>query len=92
MGQISDVDGENVVYEDILVCEYAGIKINEGVGKHRIWSGHLKSNNESVIILKFEDNTEIYYDPVSAYAYSPKDDIVILATEILHVVLGIIAC
>ncbi len=48
---VYEVEGETVTVNDIYVCEYEGIGMNEGVGKYREWKGYVKSTGEKKLIL-----------------------------------------
>ncbi len=53
-----EIDGEIKTYEDILICEYAGIEDLGTAGKYRKWSKRLKSGNERIVLLQGkEDNS-----------------------------------
>ena len=40
---VYELEGETVTVNDVYVCEYDGIGMNEGVGKYREWKGYIKS-------------------------------------------------
>lgn len=48
---VYEIDGEIVTVNDIYVCEYDGIGMNEGVGKYRKWKGYIKSSGKEELIL-----------------------------------------
>lgn len=56
-----EIDGEIVVVEDTLICEYDGVGWNEGVGKHRKWKESLASGNKEVLLLQIDDTKSVYY-------------------------------
>lgn len=74
-----EIDGQIVVVEDTLVCEYGGISADEGRGKFRNWKSHLSSGKDKLVLLKVENPAEnwmgtprsqiIYYDPGAARYY-----------------------
>ena len=51
-----EVNGEIFTYEDVVICEYEGIKSLGTAGKYRQWSERLKSGNEYIILLKSNIN------------------------------------
>ena len=66
---VYEINGERHTVEDSLICEYAGIGMNEGIGKYREWKGHLASGNENIVLLEVNENMEIVYDPGNANYY-----------------------
>ncbi len=48
---VYEIDDEIVTVNDIYVCEYDGIGMNEGVGKYRKWKGYIKSSGKEELIL-----------------------------------------
>ena len=64
-----EINGEIKVIQDIIVCTYDGIGLNEASGKYRKWSSVLKSGNNEIILLKINDTFEIYYNHGSAQYY-----------------------
>lgn len=54
------INGETFTLNDIYVCEYDGIAIDEGSGKHRTWNGYVKSTEKRGAIL-LEDEERIIY-------------------------------
>ncbi len=54
---VYSLDGETITINDIIVCEYDGIGMNEGVGKYIKWKSYLKSNNKENLVL-FEDGNK----------------------------------
>lgn len=61
-----EINGERMIVEDTLICEYDGVGANEATGKHRKWQESLASGKEKIILLRVNDSKEIYYDPGSA--------------------------
>ncbi len=53
------INGETFKINDVYVCEYAGIDIDEGVGKHVKWKSYIKSSNEEDLVLLKEKNEKI---------------------------------
>lgn len=53
---VYEIDGETKIVNDVYVCEYDGIGMNEGVGKYRKWKGYVKSTGETSIILVEDGN------------------------------------
>lgn len=51
-----EVDGEIKTYEDVIICEYAGIESWGTAGKYRKWSKKLMSGNKYITLLKSKTN------------------------------------
>lgn len=78
---VYSINGETKVIEDTLICEFAGIGMNEGSGKYLKWSSRLASGESSILLLKLDSSTgiaykdritikqEIYFDPGPAWYY-----------------------
>jgi len=78
---VYQINGETKTIEDTLVCEYAGIGMDEGTGKYRVWKEYFNSRNQKILLLNtdgspgivFSDKKtvkqEIYYDPGPAGYY-----------------------
>lgn len=64
-----EINGQRMVVEDTLICEYDGIGADEGRGKYRKWNQRLASGHERVTLLKVDETKEIYYSPGSANYY-----------------------
>lgn len=65
-----EIDGERVIVEDTVICEYDGVGMNEGVGKYRKWKQYLASNHdEEDVLLKVEGDKEIWYSVGGADYY-----------------------
>ncbi|MNW52805.1 hypothetical protein D3C74_303400 [compost metagenome] len=64
-----EVNGQRMVVEDTLICEYDGIGADEGRGKYRKWKERLASGHERVTLRKVDETKEIYYSPGSASYY-----------------------
>lgn len=64
-----EINGQRMVIQDTLICEYDGVGSNEASGKYRKWEERLASGKERVTLLKVDDRTEIYYYPGSANYY-----------------------
>lgn len=64
-----EINGQRIVIEDTLICEYDGIGADEGRGKYRKWKQKLTSGNERITLLKVGDKKETYYHPGSAKYY-----------------------
>lgn len=45
---IYEVNGDVKIYEDVIICEYAGIKSYGTAGKYRQWTKRLKSGKEYI--------------------------------------------
>lgn len=77
-----EIDGQNVVIEDTLICKYDGIGMNEGTGKYRKWKDYLASGNEQVL-LKIDRNTTLYYSVGSAQHYMENIDPYVSSTTLV---------
>lgn len=64
-----EIYGRRYVIKDTLICEYAGIGSNEGIGKYNKWEGRLLSGSERVTLLKLNNDMEICYPIRSAEYY-----------------------
>jgi len=64
-----EINGQRMVVEDTLICEFDGFGWNEGVGKYRKWKQRLASGNETIILLKVDETKFIFYPPGSAQYY-----------------------
>ncbi len=72
------INGETVVIDDVLVCEYDGIAINEASGKYRVWKSYIKSTGEDSVLITSDGNLEwrmhlgneeLYMGDYSSYNY-----------------------
>ncbi|TPG69643.1 hypothetical protein EEL31_14850 [Brevibacillus laterosporus] len=70
-----EINGQRMVIQDTLICEYDGIGADEGRGKYRKWKERLASGNEEIILLKVNDTKEIDFFPGSAEYYMGDLDI-----------------
>lgn len=52
---VYELNGEQIIVEDVVICEYDGIGNDAGRGKYRKWKSRLESGNERVSVL-IEDN------------------------------------
>ena len=50
-----EIDGQIVVIDDILLCEYDGFGANEGNGKYRKWKKSLSDGREHITLLEHEN-------------------------------------
>lgn len=64
-----EINGQRMVIQDTLICEYDGIGSDEGRGKYRKWKKRLASGNQRMTLLKVDNTKEIYYTPGSANYY-----------------------
>lgn len=64
-----EMNGERLVIEDTVICEYGGVGADEGRGKYRIWNQRLASGNERITLRKYSDTKEIYFFPGSPQYY-----------------------
>ena len=77
---VYEINGEQKVVQDTLVCDYDGIGMNEGQGKYRKWKERLASGKEILILLEVSNpvslgsstkavKQEIYYSTGSVRYY-----------------------
>lgn len=59
-----EINGERMIAEDKIICEYDGVQINEGRGKFRTWKKYLAGSpkESDLVLLELEDGTKIYYN------------------------------
>lgn len=53
------IDGETVTINDVYICEYEGISIDEGQGKHVEWKGYIQSSRQEQVVLLVRDTEQI---------------------------------
>ena len=63
------IGDETHIVEDVVICEYDGIKWDEGNGKHRKWKKRLKSNGESNLLIVQDGDISIFCNVGSAEYY-----------------------
>lgn len=63
---VYEVDGETKVYEDVIICEYAGVESRGTAGKYRKWNSKLKSGNKRATLLKVTES-DISYEIYDSY-------------------------
>ena len=77
---VYEINGERIVIEDSLICEFKGFGANEGTGKYRQWSKRLESGGQELILLEVDEPIGkmkswnvtyqiIYYNPGSSWYY-----------------------
>lgn len=54
------IDDETFVVEDVIICEYDGVRWNEGIGKHRVWKKILKNSGEENLLILTDGDVKIY--------------------------------
>ena len=78
-----EINGQRVVVEDTVICEYDGIGIRHGVfgvptAKYIKWKQHLASNNNGydayILLLKISGNVGVYYFVGDVRFYMGIDD------------------
>ena len=58
------LNGESVVVEDTLICQFSGYGVNAGVGKYREWTATLASGNERIVLCEATGVSSLYHgDP-----------------------------
>lgn len=63
------IDGDFVVVQDVVICEYNGISWNEGAGKHRVWKKRLKNREEENVLIVEDGDIKIYCNVGDAEYY-----------------------
>lgn len=63
-----EINGERVVIEDTLICEFDGYGLSGGRGKYRKWKSAFASGRERVT-LYVDETVEIHYPVGSAQYY-----------------------
>lgn len=69
---VYEINGETRIVNDTYVCEYMGIFGN--TKKHRMWMGHIKSTDDSSILLIEDMERKIYCSVGNAAYYMGDDD------------------
>lgn len=74
-----EIDGQIIVVEDTLICEYDGVGSDEGRGKFRRWRSYLASGKSEIVLLEVQNPVAdwggkpliqiIYYNPGAAGYY-----------------------
>ena len=59
---IYTLDGKRITINDVYVCKYDGIDIDEGQGKHIEWESYIKSSNSENLVLLVDDKKQIICD------------------------------
>jgi len=70
---VYELNGEIIVVEDVIICKFDGIGMDEGRGKHRKWTRRLASGNDRIILLEIDDTTSIRYTPGGEARYYMGD-------------------
>lgn len=81
-------NGETIVIEDTLICEYVGIRADEGRGKYRNWKQYLASGKERITLYKEDDTLEIYFPTDNANYYMGDTDANADDNQIISVLSG----
>lgn len=63
------IGDETFIVEDVIVCEYDGIKWNEGSGKHRTWKKSLKNSGQESLLILTDGDIEIFCNVGKAEYY-----------------------
>lgn len=63
------VGDKTFVAEDVIVCEYDGVKWNEGIGKHRTWKKSLKNSGQENLLILTDGDIEIFCNVGKAEYY-----------------------
>lgn len=54
------IDGEHVIVEDTVICEFDGFDWNEGLGKHRNWKTSLKNSGNKAVLITEDEERKVY--------------------------------
>ena len=65
---VYEINGEQIVIEDTIICEFDGIGRGGG-SKWRRWTSRLASGDEEIILLRINSGKFIYYLPGSPEYY-----------------------
>lgn len=63
------LDDELVVVDDVIICEYTGIEMNEGIGKYRTWEKYIEGTGEDDHFITEVDGYKLYFNLGSANEY-----------------------
>jgi hypothetical protein len=66
---VYELNGEQIIVEDTVICEFDGIGVNAGLGKHRMWRGRLASNGKDKVLLAVDGNRTIFFSVGGADFY-----------------------
>ena len=72
---VYSLDGETITVNDVYVCEYEGIGIDEGRGKHIKWNWYIKSTKQKYLVLLQPDCKKriiCYFDDPLYYMDDPE--------------------
>ena len=80
-----EINGEIKTIEDVIICEYDGIEIDEAHGTKRKWKTSLKSGNERIILLDLRDSGEtgIHGYPILELFFIKEMLVTIWVTQII---------
>ena len=73
---VYELEGTQFIIEDTIICEYDGIGIDSGRGKHRTWKAHFLSNGIEVTylgVVLLEDAEKAIYMSVGGADYYMGD-------------------
>lgn len=70
---VYELNGEPIVVEDAIICEYDGIGMDEGQGKRRKWKSRLASGNDRVVLLTIDDTRSVCYSTGAEASYYMGD-------------------
>jgi len=64
---IYEINGEEKIIEDALICEYEGVMVYGGIpNKKRVWKRSFKSGRKRLTLIQIDETNEIYYEPASS--------------------------
>jgi len=58
---VYEINGEEMIIEDILVCEYDGVSIYGDSWKENSWKSSLRSGGKRIILLQIDEEWELHY-------------------------------
>ena len=66
---VYEINGEQKVVEDTVICKYDGIGMNEGQGKYRKWKSYIAGSGEPDVLLVVDGKRKVYCYVGSAEYY-----------------------
>jgi len=56
---VYELNGDEIIIEDTIICEFDGVGWNEATGKYRKWKSHYASGNERIVLLELVSGDKI---------------------------------
>jgi hypothetical protein len=73
---VYEINGEEIVVEDTIICEFDGVGYNKGVGNYRRWRSYLASNKKThgtSARLLIDETNSIYVTLGSAHYFMGEE-------------------